>query len=398
MPDTLITEPSISRKLVRLPLLVLIAFSGTLAMHIFVPALPQAASALRADSQIIQLTITIYILGLALGQLIYGPLSDAIGRRPAVFGGLCIYMLGSVAAYFAPTVEWLIAARLMQSLGGAGGLVLTRAIVSDMARGANATRGLALLNLVLLVAPGFAPIIGAYISEHLGWNAIFLSLALMAAFTMLCCIRGLPETAIPTGEVRLRMVATDFMGLLGNPRFLTPSLGGSFASTGCYAYFVVASFILNVDMGLDIELVGYLIALTLVAAAAGSVTARIISGRINNRRVMISISIAATLNALAFLTGALTGWLTPAAVVIMSCVTLYCAGVLSPMALGVALSNAGKQAGSAAGIYGFFQMSSGVICTFIVGLFADHALGCGIGLTLAYGFSTIQFLRKGMTR
>jgi DHA1 family bicyclomycin/chloramphenicol resistance-like MFS transporter len=160
-------------------LLLLIAFTGTLAMHIFVPALPLAQTTLDASSHQIQMTITVYVIGLAVGQLIYGPISDAIGRRPAVFAGLLIFLLGSIGAAFAQTLPSMVTARLIQGLGGAGGLSLARAMVKDGAGDKNATKKLALMNLILLIGPGIAPVIGSLISSQLGWRYIFYALSVL---------------------------------------------------------------------------------------------------------------------------------------------------------------------------------------------------------------------------
>lgn len=394
MSTSSITQQQKPKNHVSLALLVLIAFSGTVAMHIFVPALPQAAGSLHSSDQTIKLTITVYILGLAIGQLIYGPISDAVGRRPAVFSALAIYFLGCIAAYFAPSAEFLIGARLLQALGGAGGLALSRVIVADTTEGANATRGLALLNLILLVGPGVAPILGANIAEWFGWRAIFSALAMMAAAAILLSVWGLPETSIPSKNLNIRAIKSDFLALLQNRKFLIPTLGGAFGSTGSYAYFVSAPFILHVDMGLDVQTVGYCVGVTLIAAACGSLLARKLAGRIASRTLLMVSSGIATLTGLVFMMSALMGWLSPVSVVLMSCVVLFSAGCLSPTAMGAALSQAGKRTGSAAGLYGFCQMSSGVICTFLVGLFTDNAFACGLVLSLAYGFSLMQFRRR----
>lgn len=136
--------------------LVLVTLSGTMAMHIFVPALPVAGEALGAEPSGMQQTITLYVIGLALGQLIYGPVSDTWGRRPALLVGLSLYFSASVLALFAPSLQWLVAARLLQALGGAAGITLGRAIVRDIAPPDRVTRDLALLNLLTLVGPGLS--------------------------------------------------------------------------------------------------------------------------------------------------------------------------------------------------------------------------------------------------
>src|SRR5690606_29758481 len=124
-------------------LLVLITFSGTVAMHIFVPALPAAAEALQASPGAIKLTIRLYILGLAIGRRSYGPLSDAFGRRPGLVAGLALFTLGGIASMVAPDVRSLCVARLVQALGGCAGLVLGRAIVRDTGNAVQSVRRLA---------------------------------------------------------------------------------------------------------------------------------------------------------------------------------------------------------------------------------------------------------------
>ena len=127
------TPPSSTPRAPALWGLALRTFSGTLAMHIFVPALPVAGADLHASSAAMQMTVSLYIFGLALGQLVYGPLSDRFGRRPVLLGALTLYTLAGLAAALAPGVNALIAARLFQALGGCAGLVLARAIVRDTA-------------------------------------------------------------------------------------------------------------------------------------------------------------------------------------------------------------------------------------------------------------------------
>ena len=141
-------------------LLVLVTFSGTLAMHMFVPALAIAGRDLRVDAATIRVTISVYIFGLAVGQLVVGPLSDVFGRRPTLLAGFALYTLGGFVATVAPNVGVLIAARLVQAAGGCAGLLLGRAIVRDTAGSNDAVRRLALMSLMTMVGPGLAPLIG----------------------------------------------------------------------------------------------------------------------------------------------------------------------------------------------------------------------------------------------
>lgn len=383
---------SSAKNIVPLGLLILIAFSGTFGMHIFVPALPQVADALHTDSQTVQLTITIYILGLAIGQLIYGPVSDAIGRRPAVFAALTIYLIGSLLAFYASSVPFLVAARLLQSLGGAGGITLTRAIVGDTAQGADATRRLALLNLLLLVGPGLAPVLGATTVQWLGWRAIFAVLAAMVFCSLLLSLRYLPETTTPSRKLACKSIAFDLASFFHNRKFMKLAVAGSLGSTGCYAYFVSAPFILSQQLGLSLSMVGYCVGGTLIAASLGTLSARYFAGRAEPHIILISAAALATLTGLLFLLFAWREWLTPLLVVGLSSLIMYCAGILSTTALGAALAEAKERKGSAAGIFGSFQMTSGALCTSMAGLFSNHAVGCGIVLTLAYGICLFLFV------
>ena len=185
-------------------LLTLITFSGTLAMHIFVPALPEAARDLGASVGGMQMTVSVYILGLAVGQLAYGPLSDRFGRRPVLMAGLVLYALAGLAAAFAPDVHSLIVARLLQALGGCAGLVIGRAIVRDTALPQEAARRMAMMNLMVAIGPGAAPIVGGALASSLGWRSIFFALALLGIVNLLFSWRLLPESKAPASTAGSR--------------------------------------------------------------------------------------------------------------------------------------------------------------------------------------------------
>jgi DHA1 family bicyclomycin/chloramphenicol resistance-like MFS transporter len=224
-------------------LLALITISGAMAMHMFVPALPDAALALQATPASMQMAISIYIVGLAVGQLAYGPLSDAYGWRRLLMAGLALYVAGGVACALATGVNGLLAGRLVQALGGCAGLSLGRAMVRDTAPTESAVRELALLNLMVLLGPGIASVVGGVLTATAGWRSIVLLLAAVGAATLVFCWRTLPETTVPACRFGARVLVSDYRALLGSRRFVGFAVGGGCATTSLYAFLSAAPFI-----------------------------------------------------------------------------------------------------------------------------------------------------------
>lgn len=364
-------------------LLALITFSGTLAMHVFVPALPRAAQDLGASAGSLQLTISCYILGLAFGQLFYGPISDRYGRRPVLMVGLALYTLASIAAALTPGVGALIATRLLQALGGCAGLVLGRAIVRDGSGMTDATRRLATMNLVVILGPGIAPLIGTAVSETLGWRAIFVGLAAMGLANMLLTWRVLPETARPGAGADFGSVMRGYRRLLRSPAFLGYAVGGSLATTPMYAFISAAPFIFTRELGRPAHEVGTYLALVVVGIWLGNFCSSRLVGRVRVGRLMSGGSTISLLGAALLFGSALSGHLTLPLVLGGAMVFTFGAGVASAPALAEAMSVDPHLAGSASGFYGFIQMTIGALATSLAGLGGDPALAAGAVLTVA---------------
>ncbi|MDR2324357.1 MAG: multidrug effflux MFS transporter [Acidovorax sp.] len=386
-------------------LLVLVTLSGTMAMHIFVPALPVAGTALHAPAASMQQTITWYVIGLAAGQLVYGPVSDAWGRRPALLLGLGLYLSASVVALCAPSLPWLLGARLVQALGGAAGITLGRAIVRDIAPPDRVTKDLALLNLLTLVGPGLAPIVGSYLAEHLGWRSIYLFLVCMGAAMVLCTWRMLPETNLQRRSMALGSIARDYRSLLGTPRFAGFMLGGACSTTALYPYLATAPYIVHEQLGYPIAMVGWFAAITIVGASLGTMVTRRLGGRYTAERFLfvgglIGLSMAALLLAVQ-----LAGLLNGPALAAITLVMTFGAGLASPAALARALTSVPWLTGAAAGLYGFGQMAMGALGTKLVGYGQDPAVACAVAqigiLSLAlcsYRFAAAHPVRQAPGR
>jgi DHA1 family bicyclomycin/chloramphenicol resistance-like MFS transporter len=364
-------------------LLVLITISGTLAMHMFVPALPDAARTFGASTAAMQMTISVYILGLAVGQLVYGPLSDGLGRRPMLIVGLSLYTVAGLAAALASGVQTLVAARLFQALGGCAGLALGRAIVRDRAQADEAVRDLALLNLMMMVGPGLAPLLGSGLTVAFGWRSIFLLLAALGGVTLLFTWRLLPETSRPTGNISVAALVRDYALLLRSPRFMGFALGGGCATTSIYAFIAAAPFILSSQLHRSLHEVGLYLGLLMVGMSLGNALTRHLIRKVSLERLLIAANLVSMASAMTLLVVTLIGALTVAGVMGPMFLFALGAGASSPAALTKALGVDSTLIGSAAGLYGFTQMAVGALCTFAVGIGQNPALAAACVLTVA---------------
>jgi DHA1 family bicyclomycin/chloramphenicol resistance-like MFS transporter len=366
-------------------LLALITFSGTTAMHIFVPALAIAGESLHASAGSMQLTVSVYIVGLALGQLIYGPLADHFGRRPTLIIGLTLFTVAGIGAAVAPSVDLLISARLFQALGGCAGMVLGRTMVRDTAAFGEAARRLALMNLVVAVGPGIAPIVGSGLAVFFGWRSIFYALTALGVVNLLFCWRLLPETRVLSAGDRhdFKELARNYGLLLKSRAFVGYAIGGGCATTSIYGFIAAAPFIFVHQLHRADGEVGVYLAMLVCGMGLGSFLATRLLPRVEMRRLFLAANALSMLAAAAFLAVVGLGFLSVAWAV--GTMFVYAVGfaMASPVALTEAISLNPRVAGSASGLYGAIQMGIGALSVALVGLGADPALAAGVVLVCA---------------
>ncbi len=372
-------------------LLTLISFSGTFAMHMFVPALPEAAKALGASIGEMQMTMSVYIFGLAAGQLVYGPLSDRFGRRPVLVCGLMIYTAAGLAASLVPDVHSLIAARLMQALGGCAGLVIGRAMVRDSAEPQEAGRRLATMNLMVVLGPAAAPLIGGALAAAGGWRSLFYLLTLLGALNLVFTLWLLPESRQPTAAPKGASLARNYGKLLTSPTFLGFAVGGGCATTSMYAFIGVSPFIFAHQLHRPDYEVGLYPAILAGGIWIGSVLATRLIPRLPLDKLAVWANLLSVAGALTFLGAVLSGHLTVLLAIGPMFVFGIGAGIASPAALTQAIGVNPQVIGSASGLYGFSQMGVGAICTALVGLGSDPALTAAIILVAAGAIGQTAF-------
>ncbi|MGJ7914960.1 multidrug effflux MFS transporter [Massilia sp. LXY-6] len=372
-------------------LLVVVTMSSTLAMHMFVPALPYAAHELGAGMATMQMTISLYIIGLAVGQLFYGPMSDAYGRRPMLMAGLGLYTAAGLFALCATGVHSLIAARLLQALGGCAGLALGRAIIRDSARSDQAMRQLAQMNLMMMIGPGLAPLVGGAVATLFGWRAIFVVLALLGALTLACAWRLLPETGTPSGVMSPKVLLNDYRWLLRSPVFVGFTLGGGCSTTSVYGFIAAAPFILTTQLHRPLHEVGFYLALLIVGMSLGNALTGRLAGRLPASRLLLGSNILSLVSAVAFLLTVMVGGLTLVGTMGLLFAYTVGAGMSSPAALSKAVGVNRQLVGSASGLYGSTQMAIGALCTSLAAVGRNPALAVACVLVGAAGVGQVSF-------
>jgi DHA1 family bicyclomycin/chloramphenicol resistance-like MFS transporter len=364
--EILTKSPLIAPARAPFALLVAMAACGTLGMHVIVPALPATARALDISISSAQLTITLYLVGLAAGQLLYGPVSDRYGRRPVLLIGLTVFTAASIATVLAPSGGFLIGARILQAIGGCAGLVLGRAAVRDSAAPDKAAGQLAMLGLVLALIPAIAPAIGGYVTAYVSWRGAYALLALFGGLTLLVCAVLLPETLAPQAETRTGSMISSYVRLLRSSGFLGFSLGGACSTTAFYGFMSASPFIFERQLHQPTQSIGIFYVFLMGGVALGSVGANRLARHVSlltALRISNAFGIAgAALFALADATNTLT------VATVVGPVTLFMVGVglASPFALAGAVSVNPRAIGAASGLYGFIQMGYGMLCTVVV--------------------------------
>jgi DHA1 family bicyclomycin/chloramphenicol resistance-like MFS transporter len=260
-------------------LLTAIVGVGALSIDMFLPSLPTIAAVFHTGAPTAQLTVTLFLAGLAVSQLVWGPLSDRLGRRRVLLAGLTIYMLAGTVCGFVPGIRALIVARVVQALGAGSGPVIARAVVRDLYEPAHAARILAAMGTAQALTPIVAPIIGGWVHALAGWQTVFVVQGAFGAAFLLTAWLVVPETNVfagaPSGEPTRRRLAL----LLGHPRYLAYVAVAALMFGGQFAFITGSSFALIGVLGLSPTLYG----LAFAAVATGLMAGNFVSVKIGAR-------------------------------------------------------------------------------------------------------------------
>lgn len=369
---------------------------GPLSIDMYLPGLPQLAADLSASASQAQLTLTTFLVGLAGGQLVAGPLSDRLGRRPPLIAGLLLYTVASLGCAVAGDIWTFAGLRALQGLGGAAGVVIGRAIVRDHFEGSALARAFAFAMLVNGLAPILAPIVGAQLLPIAGWRGSFVVLAAIGALLTLVIVtrlaESLPEVRRQAGGVGT--VARAYAGLLVDRVFMGHALTVALGFAAMFGYISASPFIVQELYGESPQAFSLLFGVNALGIMAGTQTSGLLVGRYGPRRILRVGLVSISLGGMILVAGAASGvGLWAIALGFFVVVTSY--GAIAPNGIALAMADQPHQAGSAAALMGAIQFLVASLAAPLVGLGGTSSAvpaalviaGCawgalGVGLTL----------------
>lgn len=352
-----------------------------LAVDMYLPGLPALERTLQTDSGGVQRTLSVFFLGLAIGQLFYGPISDRFGRRAPLLVGNLLYIAASVACALAPNIDSLIGARFVQAFGSCAGMVISRAMVRDLFEPREGARVMSLLMLVTGVAPILAPLLGGVVLAVFDWHAIFWLLAGFATLVMIAARLWLRETRGPQPDMRLTFGSAlrVYADLLTTRRYMGYTLASSLGMGGLFSYIAASPFVFIDLYQLSPQAYGWLFGINAVGIIGFSQVNRALLRRFSLDEVLIVALFAMAAAGLlllvcaVFFIGSIWGVWIPLFLYITSL------GAVLPNAAASAMATEAHRAGSAAALIGTLQFGLGALTSGVVGLLAaSPALGMGV--------------------
>ena len=346
---------------------------GPLAVDMYLPALPTIAREFGASAGAVQVSLSVYFIGMAAGQAVYGPLSDRIGRRPALCFGLLVFLAGSIGCAMSQRVETLVVFRLVQALGGCACLVIPRAVVRDYFDDRDAVRVLSVLMLVFGLAPILAPLVGGQLLVHFGWRSIFSLHAGYAAFWLAVVLLSLGES-LPSGRRRrdpFGTVLAIYGRLLRDRTYMGHVLTGSLIFAGLLAYIAGSPFVFIELYNVPPERYGLFFGSNAIGIIAASQLNRWLARRTDPRHVLALVLPLSMAAGLVLLIDAYTGFGGFPGILVPLWFFVATHGFVSPNTTALAMAPHGSVAGSASALLGTLQFVLGATAGTLVGVLGD---------------------------
>jgi len=366
----------------------LLSLIGPLAVDMYLPALPAIAGNLKADSAAVQASLMAYMAAIAVGQLLYGPLSDMLGRKLPLYFGIGIYVLGSVGAALSPTVEWLVVFRFVQGIGACASFTLPRAIVRDEYTGAPAAQLMSLLMLVFSISPILAPLAGSAVIAFGDWRLLFWAMAMGGVLCLLLAAFALRETRPKAARLNsgLGTAVSAYWTLLRDGRFMGLSLIGTFGMSAFMAFLGNSSFVYIQHYGLTPTEYSIAFSVNAVSFFAVSQATGFLVGQFGlNRVVRMAVGgfVASMMALLAVYLGGIDSvWVLG----VFMFIAFGFLGLVLPSTSVLAMEEQGAIAGSASALMGTVQM---IVASVVMGIVGACSDGTARPMVIAFALCSI---------
>lgn len=346
---------------------------GPMSTDMYLPSLPDIGRLLGASTAQVQMTLSAFLAGFAVGQIFYGPISDKYGRKPVLVAALLLYGIGTTVCAAATSIEMLTAARFLQALGAGGPIVVARAIVRDLYEGRRAARELAVMGTIMSVVPALAPIAGGLFHVTFGWRSTFFAALAFGLAALILVVFSLPETlkqrsAAPISPLG---ILRTFGQIIVNRTFIANTAIFAAGYSGLFSFISASSFVLQGVYGLNPVAAGAAFASCVIGFVSGSLGGtRLVMRKGEAWTIRAGVSLL-TLGGLSMAAALAIGHLGPAGILVPMAIYTCGFGLTMPQALAGAMKPFPDKAGAASSLAGFIQMASGATTGILVG----HGLG-----------------------
>jgi DHA1 family bicyclomycin/chloramphenicol resistance-like MFS transporter len=376
-----------------LALLIGVTAIAPAALHMLVPSLPLLAAVFAAPAAEVGDVLTLFLAGIAAGQLVYGPVSDRFGRRPVLIAGLGLFLFGTVLCGLAWSLSALIAGRVLEAAGGCAGMVLGRAIVRDIFDRERSASAIATITMTMAVAPSIAPAIGAYLAQQAGWRADFVVLGACGAALLILTVTTLEETKPAPAELDFAGMAGSFVMLLHSAAFRAFALATAFTSASWFTFLAGTPYLLSEVLHEPPSTYGLMILLPMAAYILGNAGAARLSVALGSLRLFVFGLALSLASGVMLATWCLVG-LTPWALFVPMAISSIGNGLSQPPGIAAGLSVYPRVAGAASGLLGFLQMIVAALGTLLIGYLPQDTAApmvavVGVSLTLAMVFGLL---------
>jgi DHA1 family bicyclomycin/chloramphenicol resistance-like MFS transporter len=346
------------------------------AIDMYLPAFPQIAAALHTSTARISLSIASYFAGMAVGQLFYGPLLDRFGRKLPLYAGLILFIAASILCLCSRTVEWLIAFRFVQALGGCAAQVAAMAMVRDFFHVDETAKIISLLILILSVSPLLAPSVGVFVAVHLGWQWVFIVLSLFVVLMFIICWWRLPQGHKPDRTVSLRLVPIlrNYAVVLRERQFITYALSGAFAFSGLLVYVASSPIVFMEVFHVSAQKFGAIFAGLAIGFVGSNQINVFLLRKFSSEQIFRATLLVECPVALLLFVGTIFGWFGLNMTLVLLFISLSSLGLAFPNAAALALVPFDRNIGSASAMLGFLQIGVSGLASASVGIFDSHTM------------------------